>query len=355
MEQWGPIENCPPYQVSSWGRVRNKKGLILKPDLTPSGYLRVLLTTLDGTRTNRCVHRLVAGTFVDNGEGKPYVNHVDGNRTNNTISNLEWVTPQENSQKKVYPATQRKGRHVVQLTYDDEFVRDWRCLSDAAKQLRICATNIAKSCRGGRGYNGTGGYRWKYADDYYPQPEDEVWKEIEVDRVKATVSSLGRIKTKVGAFTAGSHKSGYLYYNSLAIHRCVALAFPELCPKPDGASIVNHKDGDKHNNEATNLEWVTRPGNASHAYQTGLNPNTRPVRQLGLDGTDRIFPSAAEAARQTGATTHGIMRACQGKGSRSGGSRWEYVADEQKADRPAPSPTMEELDAYLDEILRESQ
>lgn len=92
---WLDIENFPNYEVSSDGKVRNKKtGRILKPQLV-KGYERVVLSKGNVTKP-ATVHRLVAGTFFDGDHEGLHVNHIDGNKTNNFIGNLEWVTPGEN-------------------------------------------------------------------------------------------------------------------------------------------------------------------------------------------------------------------------------------------------------------------
>lgn len=69
----------------------------LKPYPNTWGYLLVDLRK-DGKRYLKCVHRLVAETFIPNPENKPQVNHKDGNKLNNTVNNLEWVTCSENQQ-----------------------------------------------------------------------------------------------------------------------------------------------------------------------------------------------------------------------------------------------------------------
>jgi hypothetical protein len=93
MEKWMDIKDCPQYEVSNQGDVRNKKtGLILQPHLNKEGgYRRV---NIGGK--HRYVHRLVAESFYDGDPKKLDVNHIDGNKENNTLSNLEWVTRKEN-------------------------------------------------------------------------------------------------------------------------------------------------------------------------------------------------------------------------------------------------------------------
>ena len=92
-EQWKSIPNHPDYEISSMARVRNTRtGYILTPYDDGKGYLRV---KLDGE--NCRLHILVATAFVPNPENKPMVNHIDGNKKNNAVVNLEWNTCKENN------------------------------------------------------------------------------------------------------------------------------------------------------------------------------------------------------------------------------------------------------------------
>lgn len=85
-----------PYSVSSAGSVRNDRtGHILRTATSNSGYLCVKLWS-GGKGKNCFVHRLVAAAFVPNPHGKPEVNHIDGDKSNNIPSNLEWMTAAEN-------------------------------------------------------------------------------------------------------------------------------------------------------------------------------------------------------------------------------------------------------------------
>ena len=97
-EEWKPVPNSNRYMVSNLGRIARSriKGLVpLKPSIHGRGYLRADVI-LDGIRKSCFVHRLVAEAFLPNESKKPHVNHIDGDKRNNRVENLEWVTNQEN-------------------------------------------------------------------------------------------------------------------------------------------------------------------------------------------------------------------------------------------------------------------
>ncbi len=94
-EIWKDIDGFDGrYQVSSWGNIRNVRG-IMKPYRNKKGYLKIDLCK-DGERYKKRVNRLVAEAFIPNPYNLPQVNHKDGNKENNSVSNLEWCTNKEN-------------------------------------------------------------------------------------------------------------------------------------------------------------------------------------------------------------------------------------------------------------------
>jgi len=101
MEIWRDIEGCEGrYQISSWGRVRNSKtGDILTPYKNEKGYLKVSLM-IGGKCKKFRVNRLVAFAFIPNPYNLPQVNHKDGNKENNSYTNLEWTTNEINAKHK---------------------------------------------------------------------------------------------------------------------------------------------------------------------------------------------------------------------------------------------------------------
>lgn len=96
---WKPIPNFNDYVISSAGCILSyKRGdwREIHPYIGKNGYKYVNLR-MDGKTERRYIHRLVAQTFIPNPEFKPAVNHIDGDKLNNDVENLEWVTYQENS------------------------------------------------------------------------------------------------------------------------------------------------------------------------------------------------------------------------------------------------------------------
>ena len=112
-EEWRPVIGFEDsYEVSSFGNIRsieriveraNNQGDILKKSqpikqyVTPKGYLRLQLSQ-KGKQKNLMCHRIVAEAFIDNPDQKPQINHKDGDKKNNRVTNLEWVTGSENLQ-----------------------------------------------------------------------------------------------------------------------------------------------------------------------------------------------------------------------------------------------------------------
>lgn len=90
-EIFKPIEEFPNYMVSNFGNVKGIRGYILKPSINDNGYYIITIK-----KCTRKIHRLVAITFLPNILKLLEINHIDGNKLNNNIDNLEWCTGEYN-------------------------------------------------------------------------------------------------------------------------------------------------------------------------------------------------------------------------------------------------------------------
>lgn len=166
MEKWTTIQEASNYEVSTYGNIRNKiTQKILKGRLTKSGYLQVSLK-IDETNkfSNRYIHRLVAIYWIDNPENKREVNHKDGNKENNNINNLEWVTSSENQiHRHSISINKTSNRRVGKFTRDGELVAQYNSIQEAAdvenNGIRVSIDNVVHGKR-----KSLKGFVWKFLD-----------------------------------------------------------------------------------------------------------------------------------------------------------------------------------------------
>lgn len=162
------ITDFKDYYITENGTVistKHGKTTELTPVLCKgTGYFLVTLVKEGNVRKNKRIHRLLAEAYIPNPENKPQVNHIDGVKTNNQLSNLEWSTSQENSQHAVdmgltsYDTT----KVIVEQYLPDEttFVAEHESLHQAGRTTGIAWQNISKVVRGIR--RKAGGFHWKY-------------------------------------------------------------------------------------------------------------------------------------------------------------------------------------------------
>lgn len=194
-EEWKFISISPRWSVSNLGRIRNNAtGRILKCHINNKGYVIVTIRARGiGLCKSVKMHRLVAEAFIPNPEDKPQVNHIDGNKTNNNVNNLEWCTNSENqlhafrvldsterrkaiaerNKSRVWTEEQRrklsaslKGKHLGADSYNARSVirlednKIYGSISEASKDVNISQSSISMVCLGRQ--KTASGYHWAY-------------------------------------------------------------------------------------------------------------------------------------------------------------------------------------------------
>lgn len=174
------------YQISNLGNVKafykyeNKKykphSKILKQKIKKNGYVEIGLSK-DNKTKYFTIHRLVAKTFIPNQENKPEVNHIDGNKQNNCVTNLEWVTSRENQKhafklglqkpngkenyKYIKPFVEKSKIKVCQYDLNNNYIQTFGSIEDAKRYLKEIynITGHVWECTVGK-RNSTGGFKW---------------------------------------------------------------------------------------------------------------------------------------------------------------------------------------------------
>ena len=140
----------------------------MKPRATPDGYLQLHLNK-SGKRKFFFVHRLVCEAFHENPENKPCVNHIDEDKTNNTVGNLEWCTYKENINHGTRNARVGKAiakansKPVGQYTTDGKLIKVWQSTMEVQRQFGFANGAISAVALGKR--KTAYGYVWKYIDE----------------------------------------------------------------------------------------------------------------------------------------------------------------------------------------------
>lgn len=170
---WKIISDFPNYKVSDSGEVFSiKRGILLKPSNSKFGYARVTLYKDNGEKHKIMVHRLVAKAFIPNPNELEQVNHINENKLDNTVSNLEWCTSSYNinfgSRNGVVSEKLRKiknettAKPINQINIEtNEIVRTWTSIREIERELGIPHSNIYACCTGKR--KTRNGYKWRYA------------------------------------------------------------------------------------------------------------------------------------------------------------------------------------------------
>lgn len=148
------------YQVSNLGRVKRENKL-LHLNTNTYGYKHITLSKNNVQKT-AVIHKLVADAFIENPHSKPQINHKDGNKENNTVANLEWVTQGDNNRHAVKTML-RKSKKILLVDGDDNTIREFNNRMEINDFLGrdVCQDLITRCCNGQR--KTAYGYVWRYA------------------------------------------------------------------------------------------------------------------------------------------------------------------------------------------------
>lgn len=152
-------ESILGYQVSNQGRIR-RNGKIINGCIAGRGY-RVISVWENKKERKKKLHRMIALAFLENPSNKEYVNHKDGNKSNNVLSNLEWCTPSENA-KHAYNMGllyKREEITVYQFSKSGELINKFNSIKEAAKSINGCPSCITKVTKGRRKLHK--GFEWR--------------------------------------------------------------------------------------------------------------------------------------------------------------------------------------------------
>lgn len=270
---WKPVEGAEGYFVNMEGMVKGRYGRVLKGSIK-SGYP----SFREGKYgRNLWVHRVVAQAFIGDIPEGLVVNHIDEDKTNANVMNLEICTISHNIR---HSLASRKPQSKLGKIIED--LSGW-------KPIPSIPTALA-----------------------HPSG------------IVASLDSHGKLRERLGT----ERKSGYCEVNvsgrMYRMHRLIAETF---CPNPNNFPIVNHIDENKLNNCASNLEWCTYQHNSLHgtARQRTVEKVSKPVVAKDSEGNIvYTFKSAAEAIRM--GFHHGnISRCCNGHLKTYKGLYWSFA------------------------------
>lgn len=268
------------WSINERGQVRNDDtGKFLKGTILHT--YRYVNFRWNHKQKNKSVHRLVAEAFLPNPDNLPYVHHKDGNRLNNCLENLEWVSAAENN---------KTGNKKITI----------KIKSNGSK-------------------NDLEGEEWRYFRDTFYQ-----------------ISNKGRIKnTKTGRITYGSTADcGYKRFEirfpngshkMFLVHRLVYECF--VSPDYD---VINHINGNKTDNRVENLESVSHQENMRKAAEETNAWNFKKIAQYDLEGNFiRTFLNASDAARAVNILPSSMRNAIRLREGRTQGFIFKYIEKDE--------------------------
>ena len=276
---WKPIESYEKYYISTSGQIWSSCSKNLIKQQLVSGYMSVNIGY--PKQLFKHVHRLVAKAFCNNPFNKLIVNHIDENKMNNSFNNLEWVTTLENNIHSIKP----NKKNTIQPNSK-------------------CPDN---------------GVKLEWLENYIITSDGKVYSEKTNKYLTNHLNDSGYYRVSITNDT--KNKKNYT-------HRLVAEAF---LPKPSiEQTQVNHKNGNRLDNDYKNLEWMTPSENTQHS-KTNNKQQYKHLQKLiaqidiKTGETIKIHDGLKIASRDTGVNSGSICKVCKEIRPSAGGFKWKYV------------------------------
>lgn len=273
------IQNYENYEIYEDGQVFNTNTQRwLKGSIGEHGYKYYRLSK-NGKKKMLYAHRLVAEAFIPNPNNLPVVNHIDGNKQNNNISNLEWVSYSDNT--KAWHENSNNKRQPLEYYQND--------LPDE---------------------------KWEFYKNYLVSNYGRVRHAIKNNLLKPSLT-CGYYKVRLS-------NNGLV--EDFMVHKLVWQLFSNQ-PMPAEGYTIDHIDGNKLNNHINNLRVVSwsEDVNAS-LYETKTNASTKQVGQYDLEGNlIASYSSIANAARALTLDSSTISKVCRGINKTHGGFIFKYL------------------------------
>ena len=337
-EIWKSSHFSKQYEISNLGRIRYVKTGTIRQTRVKHGkkYINV---NVNGEDVPLTMSKLVLSAFRRLPILNEHSNHINGDRMDDRIENLEWTT----SSSRIYFSRRIKSGCPIKVVYQDgrESV-DFVSISSASDELQIRPELI--SSRIGKGF----------VDDIsieenpiFPDSCSEI-RSLQFGDKNVYISSDGMVKVENSAWKNPStfdngyirttlpfdedgnkHEKGKNYY----MHRLMTRAFHGDTPFSDYTD-VHHIDEDKSNNHPSNLQWVTRKTNMLLTYGLGYSNATGKKKiykyKIGGEYTGESFESVAFAAKSIGLTSLTTISGCiNGKRPQSGNFEWSIFGPEE--------------------------
>ena len=347
---WKQLEGYSRYKISDTGLVKNLATKRYIKGSISQKYICVTLYPDKGKQKSQRLHRIIATLFCPNEKNYRVVNHKDGDKLNNTATNLEWTTARKNTQHAAklgklttsnhQPIRRRCIKTGEEKEYDsvtDAYADNTDCLKHLTYIINACSDRQKTS----------GGYEWEYINEniqdtsvpengkeisgfekYLITPGGKVYSKKTKRFLKPSKNNAGYLVVDLHGDKYDDDKDHTLYTRKRAskrkkfrVHRLVAEYFITN-QHPEIYLEVNHKNKNRIDNRVENLEWVSSEQNLQHAHNKAVNQFTK-------DGClVQAYHSLNDASIKTGIGMRNIS-SCVRKGWKytAGGFHWCYATE----------------------------